>query len=142
VAGAGRIAGVEGDDMIALILAALRFLAPPVLIGLAIVLAAAAWLQAMPVKAGECVVASHYGAESGNRTADGSYFNGTQMFAAHRTMKFGTKLRVTYQGRSVVVTVRDRGPYIRGRQLDLSTAAAKKLGMVKAGVARVCLTRL
>lgn len=128
--------------MIGAVLAALRFLAPPVLIGLAIVAFAALWLQAMPVKAGECVTASHYGAESGNRTADGSYFNGTQMFAAHRTMKFGTKLRVTYQGRSVVVTVRDRGPYIRGRSLDLSTAAARKLGMVRAGVARVCFERI
>ncbi len=95
-----------------------------------------------PVRAAECMIASHYGAESGSRTADGSFFDGTQMVAAHRTMKFGTKLRVTYQSRAVVVTVRDRGPFIRGRSLDLSTAAARKLGMVRVGVARVCVQRI
>jgi len=111
-----------------------------------IVGAAAVFLWVMPVHASECrgqvLTASHYGAESGSRTADGSYFDGSQMIAAHRSWKFNTKLRVSYKGKSVVVVVRDRGPYIRGRALDLSTAAARRIGMVKAGVAKVCVERL
>jgi rare lipoprotein A len=91
---------------------------------------------------GQALVASHYGKESGRRTADGSYFDGTQMVAAHRSWKFGTKLRVTYRGRSVNVTVRDRGPFIRGRHLDLSTAAAKRIGLDRPGVATVCVERI
>lgn len=94
------------------------------------------------VKACESMVASHYGKESGRRTADGSYFDGTQMVAAHRSWRFGTKIRVSYRGKSVVLTIRDRGPFIKGRALDISTAAARKLGMVRAGVARVCVQRL
>ena len=95
------------------------------------------------VRAEECqtMVASHYGKESGNRTASGTFFDGSQMVAAHKTMKFGTRLLVSYKGsKPVEVVVRDRGPYIRGRQLDLSTAAARKIGLTKAGVGtvRVC----
>lgn len=99
---------------------------------------------APPVRAAECHnwVASHYGRESGNRTASGTYFDGTQMVAAHKTLPFGTRLKVTYQGRSVVVVVRDRGPFIRGRQLDLSTAAARKIGLTKAGVGKVRVCRV
>lgn len=106
----------------------------------ALVLVLAA-LLASPAAA-ECVIASHYGAESGKRTANGEAFDGTGMTAAHKTLPFGTRLRVTYRGRAVVVRVNDRGPYVRGRSLDLSTAAARKLGMVRAGVAKVCITRL
>lgn len=87
-------------------------------------------------------MASHYGKESGRRTADGSYFDGTQMVAAHKSWKFGSKIRVTYRGKSVILTVRDRGPYIKGRSLDISTSAARRIGMVSAGVATVCVTRL
>lgn len=94
------------------------------------------------VKACENMVASHYGKESGSRTADGSYFDGSQMIAAHRSWPFGTPIKVTYQGKSVKLVVRDRGPYIKGRSLDISTAAARKLGMIRAGVARVCVQRL
>jgi len=111
----------------------------------AIVLCAVAFLfGAPPVHAGECqnMVASHYGKESGNRTASGSYFDGSQMVAAHNTMKFGTKLKVTYQGRSVVVVVADRGPFIRGRELDLSTAAAEKIGLTNVGVGEVRVCRV
>ena len=106
--------------------------------------AAALFLWAMPVHAAECtnMVASHYGKESGNRTASGSFFDGTQMVAAHKTMKFGTKLRVTYKGKSVDVVLADRGPYIRGRDLDLSTAAARKIGLTKAGVGTVRVCRV
>ncbi len=94
------------------------------------------------LRACEMIVASHYGTESGNRTANGERFDGSSLTAAHKTLPFGTRLRVTYRGKSVVVRINDRGPYIKGRSLDLSTAAARKLGMVRAGVARVCAERI
>lgn len=97
-----------------------------------------------PARAGETcgLKASWYGSESGSRTASGERYTGNDMTAAHRTWPFGTKVRVTYAGRSVVVRINDRGPFIKGRSLDLSRAAAAKLGMIEAGVADVCLTRL
>jgi rare lipoprotein A len=82
-------------------------------------------------------MASYYGNESGSRTASGQRFNQNALTAAHRSLPFGTKLRVTHGGRSVVVTVNDRGPFIRGRVLDLSTAAARAVGLTSAGVGRV-----
>lgn len=91
---------------------------------------------------GQVVVASYYGTESGKRTANGEPFNGTSITAAHKTLPFGTKIRVTYRGKSVVVRINDRGPYVRGRTIDLSKAAAAKIGMVPAGVAKVCMERL
>lgn len=86
--------------------------------------------------------ASYYGAESGNRTANDERFDGSSMTAAHRTLPFGTKLRVTYRGKSVVVRINDRGPYIKGRQLDLSRAAAARIGLIPAGVATVTACRI
>jgi rare lipoprotein A len=74
-------------------------------------------------------VASFYGNESGSQTASGQRFNENAMTCAHRSLPFGTKLRVTHGGRSVTVTVNDRGPFVRGRVLDLSTAAARALGI-------------
>lgn len=113
---------------------------------LAVFLAIAIAAYGAPVRAGECagevMVASHYGSESGDTTADGSFFDGSQMIAAHRTWKFGTRINVAYRGKSVDLTVRDRGPYIKGRSLDISTAAAQKIGLVKVGVDRVCVTRI
>ncbi|WP_213773918.1 septal ring lytic transglycosylase RlpA family protein [Bradyrhizobium sp. dw_78] len=82
-------------------------------------------------------LASYYGNESGSRTASGERFNQSAMTCAHRSLPFGTKLRVTHGGRSVVVTVNDRGPFVRGRVLDLSTAAARAIGLTAAGVGRV-----
>jgi rare lipoprotein A len=82
-------------------------------------------------------MASFYGNESGSKTASGQRFNQEAMTAAHRTLPFGTKLRVTHGGRSVVVTINDRGPFIRGRVLDLSTAAARAVGLTSAGVGHV-----
>ena len=82
-------------------------------------------------------MASYYGNESGSKTASGQRFNQNALTAAHRSLPFGTKLRVTHGGRSVVVTVNDRGPFIRGRVLDLSTAAAREVGLTGAGVGRV-----
>jgi rare lipoprotein A len=82
-------------------------------------------------------MASYYGNESGGKTASGQRFNQNAMTCAHRSLPFGTKLRVTHGGQSVVVTVNDRGPFINGRVLDLSTAAARAVGLTGAGVGRV-----
>src|SRR5580693_7119144 len=82
-------------------------------------------------------IASYYGNESGSKTASGQRFNQNAMTCAHRSLPFGTKLRVTHGGQSVIVTVNDRGPFVRGRVLDLSTAAARAVGLTGAGVGRV-----
>jgi rare lipoprotein A len=93
-----------------------------------------------PVKVSIRGVASYYGYDgSGNRTASGQRFNPEGLTAAHRHLPFGTKVRVTNtrNGRSVVVRINDRGPFIRGRVIDLSVAAARILGMMGSGVAPV-----
>jgi rare lipoprotein A len=82
-------------------------------------------------------MASFYGNESGSKTASGQRFNQNAMTAAHRSLPFGTKLKVTHGGRSVVVTINDRGPFIRGRVLDLSTGAARAVGLTSRGVGKV-----
>ena len=82
-------------------------------------------------------MASYYGNESGSRTASGQRMNANAMTCAHRSLPFGTRLRVTHGDRSVVVTVNDRGPFVRGRVLDLSTGAARAIGLTSAGVGRV-----
>jgi len=74
--------------------------------------------------------------------ANGKPFNMHAMTAAHPSWRFGTKVRVTYRGKSVVVTITDRGPYAGGRCIDLSYGAAKALGMIRAGVGNVSLERL
>ena len=82
-------------------------------------------------------MASFYGNESGSKTASGARFNQNAMTAAHKSLPFGTKLRVTHGGQSVVVTINDRGPFIKGRVLDLSTGAARAIGLTSRGVGRV-----
>lgn len=82
-------------------------------------------------------MASFYGNESGSKTASGQRFNQNAMTAAHRSLPFGTRLRVSHGGSSVVVTINDRGPFIRGRVLDLSTGAARAIGLTSRGVGRV-----
>jgi rare lipoprotein A len=82
-------------------------------------------------------MASFYGNESGSKTASGQRFNENAMTAAHRSLPFGTKLKVTHGDRSIVVTINDRGPFVHGRVLDLSTAAARAVGLTSAGVGRV-----
>ena len=84
-------------------------------------------------------IASFY--SEGNRTASGEKFNPGELTAAHPTLPFGTKLRVTntHTGRSVTVRVNDRGPYVPGRVVDVSYSAAQELGMVGRGVAPVKL---
>ena len=75
----------------------------------------------------------------GNRSASGEIYNQNALTAAHRTLPFGTKVRVTNlnNGLTVVVRINDRGPYIRGRIIDLSAASARLLGMMGSGVAPV-----
>ena len=77
----------------------------------------------------------------GRRTANGEIFDTWKLTAAHKTLAFGTRVEVTRldTGTSVVVRINDRGPYAGGRIIDLSTAAADRLGMRSAGVARVSL---
>ena len=85
-------------------------------------------------------VASWYGPGfQGRKTASGVRFNMNALTAAHRSLPFGTQVRVTNvdNGRTVVVTINDRGPFTRGRIIDLSKAAASRLGMIKQGLAKV-----
>src|SRR5262245_42666442 len=91
-------------------------------------------------RAEEVGIASFYGrAHDGRRTASGEVFDMNQMTAAHRTLPFGTRVRVTNlaNGRETVVRINDRGPFRRGRIIDLSYAAARKLGFVGRGLAKV-----
>ena len=82
-------------------------------------------------------VASFYGNDTDHETASGQAFNENKLTAAHRSLPFGTKLRVTHAGRSVIVTVNDRGPYVGGRVLDLSKAAARAVGLIDSGVGQI-----
>jgi peptidoglycan lytic transglycosylase len=85
-------------------------------------------------------VASVYSTESGGGTATGQKLTPETLTAAHRTLPFGTKVKVTNKsnGRFVVVTIKDRGPFARGRIIDVSPAAARVLGF--SGLAQVTLT--
>jgi rare lipoprotein A len=94
---------------------------------------------------GEVGMASFYGrAFHGRRTASGARYDMHALTCAHPTAPFGTRLRVTdlESGRSIVVVVNDRGPFARGRVIDLSLEAARRLGMVERGVVRVRVERL
>src|SRR5262245_32137955 len=82
--------------------------------------------------AAQAQFASYYGKElAGRRTASGERFNPSAMTAAHRTLPFGTRVRVTntHNGRSVIVRINDRGPFVKGRSIDLSSGAARAIGM-------------
>jgi rare lipoprotein A len=99
------------------------------------VLAACALLCTLPLPTyAETCIASQYGIGDGyhgKRAADGSIFNTYAMTAAHRTLPFGTHVTVTNRntGKSVTVRITDRGPFVRGRCIDLSRAAANAIGM-------------
>ena len=89
--------------------------------------------------------ASFYGnGFHGRLTSDGSRYHKDSLTCAHRTLPFGTLLKVTNQknGKEVVVRVTDRGPFVKGRVVDLSMAAAKELGMVSMGVAPVTVQKV
>jgi rare lipoprotein A len=89
-------------------------------------------------------MASWYGREfAGHRTASGERFDPADLTAAHRTLPFGTRVRVTdADGDSVIVRINDRGPFARGRVIDLSQAAAQRLGLTRTGSGRVTLAVL
>ena len=100
---------------------------------------------AAPAGPSHIVRASWYGPGfEGRRTSSGEVFNEHSLTAASRTLPLGSRVRVTdlSTGRSVVVKVNDRGPFVRGRSLDLSQAAARRIGAANAGVAKVKVTRL
>ncbi|MGV3490354.1 MAG: septal ring lytic transglycosylase RlpA family protein [Devosia sp.] len=95
--------------------------------------------------ADQCGGASWYGPGfNGKKTASGQRFNENAMTAAHKTLPFGTVVLVTDQrtGKSIKVTINDRGPFAKGRIIDLSKAAAAKLGTKNAGVGKVCVATL
>lgn len=91
---------------------------------------------------GSTGVASYYWQPQ--RVASGGWFNPSAMTAAHKTLPFGTRVRVTHlgNGRSVDVTINDRGPYIAGRIIDLSKAAAGVIGLIGQGVAHIRMSVL
>lgn len=98
-------------------------------------------------KAAQCGQASHYGIGDGYhglRTASGQRFNAYALTAAHPTLPMGTQVQVKNRnnGRSVVVTINDRGPYVGGRIIDLSYGSFSKIASPGQGVANVCIARL
>ena len=98
--------------------------------------------QGRPVFPGANGYASWYGPGfAGKRTANGEVFDPSQLTAAHKTLPFGTQVRVTNlnNGRSVVVRINDRGPFVRGRVIDLSRRAAQAIDMIGSGTAPVSL---
>ncbi|MDE8650312.1 septal ring lytic transglycosylase RlpA family protein [Novosphingobium album (ex Liu et al. 2023)] len=117
VAGIAALRGVAGDDQ-----------------------PASAPVDARPIDAG---IASYYGAQfTGRRTASGDVFDPGELTAAHRSLPFGSLVRVTNTstGASVVVRINDRGPYHGNRVIDLSRAAASEIGLIGPGSGRVELT--
>lgn len=103
---------------------------------------AAVSVAAAPFELG---MASFFATEmAGRRTANGETCDPATLTAAHRTLPFGTKLRVTNpaNGKSVIVRINDRGPFARGRVIDLSKAAAAEIGLVQRGHGHVELHRL
>lgn len=84
--------------------------------------------------------ASYYAKEfNGRKTASGEKFRNSKLTAAHKTLPFGTKVKVTNlrNGKSVKVRINDRGPFVSGRMIDLSRKAAKKIGLIQEGVGLV-----
>ncbi|MGE0232668.1 MAG: septal ring lytic transglycosylase RlpA family protein [Flavobacteriaceae bacterium] len=95
-------------------------------------------VMASGAQAAQCGMASWY-SHAGKRTANGEIANPAGLTAAHRSLPFGTKVKVTnvHNGRSVVVRVNDRGPFVKGRVIDLSKAAAAQIGLVTRGTGKV-----
>ena len=85
-------------------------------------------------------VASCYGRENGQtRTAQGKPYDPDRLSAAHKSLPFGTRLRVTFRGRSAELTVNDRGPYVRGREFDLSLGTCRAIGLLGQGVGAIAV---
>lgn len=130
--------------------AAATLLAMPALSGTALVLLLAAWLLAGCTSLrgpGDAAIyqrgeAAYYAARfDGRRTASGERFDSKRLTAAHRSLPMGSRVQVTNEsnGRTVTVRINDRGPYTRGRIIDLSRAAAARLDMIRSGIAPVTL---
>lgn len=99
-------------------------------------------LKSQPKPQAKIQYASYYGKGfHGRKTANGEIFNMYELTAAHRTLKFNTKVKVTCvtTGKSVIVRINDRGPYHGNRSIDLSKGAAAKIGMLNTGVGRVII---
>jgi rare lipoprotein A len=115
---------------------------------LSIIAIATVGLAPLQAKAASgCSLASHYGIGDGYHgriTASGETFNAYGKSVAHRWLPFGTKLRVTNQsnGKSVIVRVNDRGPYVGGRDLDLSYGAFSSIASPSQGVANICYAQI
>jgi rare lipoprotein A len=108
--------------------------------GLGFAALAALGLSTQADAGSQCGRASWY--KMGSRTANGERMNANALAAAHRSLPFGTQVRVDNlrNGRSVVVRINDRGPFVGGRVIDVTRGAAVQLGMIGTGVARVKLT--
>lgn len=99
----------------------------------------AAEARAKPGAAQKGVASFYHDKFHGRKTASGQTYNKHVLSAAHRTLPLGSKVRVTdtSSGKSIVVKVNDRGPFVKGRIIDLSRSAAQELGMIKKGLTRV-----
>ena len=102
------------------------------------------WIVSRPYAEQPEVIASYYGERyRGKPTASHyknwkySYFNPDQLTAAHKTLPFGTKIKVSYKGKSVICVITDRGPFVKGRTLDLSRRAFSELAHTDAGILKV-----
>lgn len=116
----------------------LRTLSAAAAVAASMAVAASAATEKPRTPPAKCGGASWYALTS--KTASGERMNPAKLTAAHKSFGFGTKLRVTNQknGKSVVVRINDRGPFIKGRVIDVSRAAAGELGMINSGVGRIC----
>jgi rare lipoprotein A len=104
-------------------------------------LCAAAFLSTSKAEAGsQCGKASWY--QAGSKTASGERMNSNALAAAHRTLPFGTEVQVVNLAnqKAVVVRINDRGPFVRGRVIDVTKAAAERIGLTATGIATVRLT--
>jgi rare lipoprotein A len=112
-----------------------------------VIYVAACHRKSMPLttakKCEQTGIASYYGGKFiGRPTASGEIFDATKLTAAHKTLPFGTVVKVTNLSnyKSVIVRINDRGPFVAGRIIDLSEAAAKKIAMIQAGVQKVTIS--
>ena len=114
------------------------------LLGIAAI-AGMSFLSPSPAQAASCSGASYYGVGDGyhgQTTANGERFNTYALTAAHRSLPFGTRVRVTHGGKSVIVRINDRGPFVAGRSLGLSYAAFTTLAPASRGHLDVCYPRV
>jgi rare lipoprotein A len=108
-------------------------------------LAGFTWLAGLVPTLADIGHASYYGRElAGRKTASGEVFRPEGLTAAHRTLPLGTRVKVTNlsNGKAVILRINDRGPFVRGRMIDVSHGAARVLGFASVGTARVKIERL